>query len=95
MPKGYCIVRVDVHSPEAYALYAKEATEAIKKHGGRPLVRGGAYETMEGQARARNVVLEFDTVEAARAFYLSEDYQRAKKKREYAAAVDYIIVEGV
>jgi uncharacterized protein (DUF1330 family) len=95
MPKGYCIVRVDVHSPEAYALYAKEATEAIKKHGGRPLVRGGAYETMEGQARARNVVLEFDTVEAARAFYLSEDYQRAKKKREYAATVDYIIVEGV
>ena len=95
MPKGYCIVRVDVHSPEAYALYAKEATEAIKKHGGRPLVRGGPYETMEGQARARNVVLEFDTVEAARAFYLSEDYQRAKKKREYAAAVDYIIVEGV
>ena len=95
MPKGYCIVRVDVHSPEAYALYAKESTEAIKKHGGKPLVRGGAYETMEGQARARNVVLEFDSVEAARAFYLSEDYQRAKKKREYAAAVDYIIIEGV
>ncbi len=95
MPKGYCIVRVDVHNPEAYALYAKEATEAIKKHGGRPLVRGGAYETMEGQARARNVVLEFDSVEAARAFYLSEDYQRAKKKREHAATVDYIIVEGV
>jgi uncharacterized protein (DUF1330 family) len=95
MPKGYCIVRVDVHSPEAYALYAKEATEAIRKHGGRPLVRGGSYEAMEGQARARNVVLEFDSVEAARAFYLSEDYQRAKKKREYAATVEYIIVEGV
>jgi uncharacterized protein (DUF1330 family) len=95
MPKGYCIVRVDVHNPEAYALYAKDATEAIKKHGGRPLARGGAYEIMEGQARARNVVIEFDTVDAARAFYLSEDYQRAKKKREYAATVDYIILEGV
>ena len=94
MPKGYCIVRVDIHNPEAYAAYAKDATEAIKKHGGRPLVRGGAYEAMEGQARARNVVLEFDSVDAARAFYLSEDYQHAKKKREHAATVDYIIVEG-
>lgn len=95
MPKGYCIVRVDVHSPEAYALYAKEATEAIKKHGGRALVRGGAFEAMEGPARARNVVIEFDSFDAARAFYMSEEYQRAKKKREYAATVEYVIVEGV
>ena len=95
MPKGYCIVRVDVHSPEAYAQYAKAATEAIKKYGGRPLVRGGAYEALEGQARARNVVLEFDSVEAARNFYFSDDYQAAKKLREYAATVEYVIVEGV
>jgi uncharacterized protein (DUF1330 family) len=95
MPKGYCIVRIDVHGPEAYALYAKEATEAVKKHGGRFLARGGSYEAMEGQARARNVVIEFDNFQAARAFYLSDDYQRAKKKREYAATVEYVIVEGV
>jgi uncharacterized protein (DUF1330 family) len=95
MPKGYCIVRVDVHSPEAYAQYARAATEAIKKHGGRPLVRGGAYEAVEGQARARNVVIEFDSVEAARNFYFSQDYQRAKAMREYTATVEYVIVEGV
>jgi uncharacterized protein (DUF1330 family) len=95
MPKGYCIVRVDVHSPEAYAQYARSATEAIKKYNGRPLARGGAYEAMEGQARARNVVLEFDSFDDAKAFYLSEDYQRAKKMREYAATVEYVIVEGV
>ena len=95
MPKGYCIVRIDIHSPEAYAEYARAAGEAIKKHGGRPLVRGGSYEALEGPARARNVVLEFDSVEAARNFYFSEDYQRAKKMREYAATVEYVLVEGV
>jgi uncharacterized protein (DUF1330 family) len=95
MPKGYCIVRVDVHSPETYAQYAKAATEAIRKYGGRPLVRGGAYEAVEGQARARNVVVEFDSVEAARNFYFSQDYQSAKKVREHAATVEYVIVEGV
>jgi uncharacterized protein (DUF1330 family) len=95
MPKGYCIVRADIHSPEAYAQYAKAATEAIAKHGGKPLARGGAYEAVEGQARARNVVLEFESVEAAKRFYFSEEYQRARNMREYAATVDYVIVEGI
>ncbi|HYC25539.1 MAG TPA: DUF1330 domain-containing protein [Roseiarcus sp.] len=95
MPKGYCIIRADIHNPEAYAQYAQAATEAIKKHGGRPLVRGGAYEAMEGQARARNVVLEFDSMEAARNFYHSQDYERAKAMRAYAATVEYVVVEGV
>jgi uncharacterized protein (DUF1330 family) len=95
MPKGYCIVRADIHSPEAYAQYAKAATVAIAKHGGRALARGGAYEAVEGQARVRNVVLEFDSVEAARRFYFSDDYQNARKMREYAATVEYVIVEGV
>jgi uncharacterized protein (DUF1330 family) len=95
MPKGYCIVRADIHSPEAYAQYAKAATEAIKKYGGRPLARGGAHEAMEGQARARNVVIGFDSVDAARQFYFSDEYQNARKMREYAATVEYVIVEGV
>ena len=42
MPKGYVIARVTVTNPEAYAEYAKGATEAIRQYGGRPLVRGGA-----------------------------------------------------
>ena len=63
MPKGYVIARVTVTNPEAYAEYAKGATEAIRQYGGRPLVRGGAYEALEGEARPRNVVIEFDSVE--------------------------------
>lgn len=53
MSKAYVIARVDITDPEAYALYAAAATEALKKSGGRPLVRGGRYEALEGQARAQ------------------------------------------
>jgi uncharacterized protein (DUF1330 family) len=95
MPKGYTIVRVDVTNPEAYANYAKLATEAIKQHGGRPLVRGGRFEAVEGVARARNVVVEFDSFDAARAFYFSQEYQQAKALREGAANVEFVLVEGV
>jgi uncharacterized protein (DUF1330 family) len=95
MPKGYVIGRIDVANPDAYALYAAAATRAIADHGGRPLARGGRYEALEGPARARNVVLEFDDFEAARRYYYSEQYQAAKALREGAASVELVLVEGV
>ncbi len=95
MPKGYVITRVDVTNPEAYALYAAAATQAIAAHGGRPLARGGRYEALEGTARARNVVLEFDSYDAARAYFYSADYQAARALREGAAEMEMVLVEGV
>jgi uncharacterized protein (DUF1330 family) len=95
MPKGYVIARVDVLDPEAYARYAAAATRAIAAHGGRPLARGGRYEALEGRARARNVVLEFDSYDAARAYYTSAEYQAAKALREGAAEAELVLVEGV
>ena len=76
MPKGYVISRVDITNPEAYARYAAAATKAIADHGGKPLARGGRSEALEGQARARNVVLEFDSFEAARRYFHSSNIRR-------------------
>jgi uncharacterized protein (DUF1330 family) len=95
MPKGYVIARVDITNPDAYALYAADASEAIRKHGGKALVRGGRHEALEGQARARNVVLEFESFDAARAYYFSAEYQAAKAKRTGAAVTEFVLVEGV
>jgi uncharacterized protein (DUF1330 family) len=95
MPKGYVIARVDITNPEAYARYAAGATEAQKKYGARVLVRGGRHEALEGQARGRNVVLEFESVEAARTYYTSQEYQAAKAEREGAAQIEIVLVEGV
>ena len=78
MPKGYVIARVDMTNPEAYARYAAAAGKAIADHGGRPLARGGRSEALEGKARARNVVLEFESYDAARRYYYSEQYQAAQ-----------------
>ena len=94
MPKGYVISRVDILDPEAYARYAAAATKAIADHGGRPLARGGRYEALEGPARARNVILEFESFEAARAYYHSEQYQAARALRDGAAHMEMVLVEG-
>ena len=94
MPKGYVISRVDVTDAEAYRRYAEAATKAIAAHGGRALARGGRREALEGKARARNVVLEFDSYEKARAYFHSPEYQAARALRQGAAEMEMVLVEG-
>ena len=94
MAKGYVISRVDITNPEAYAKYAAAATQAIADHGGKPLARGGRHEALEGQARARNVILEFESYEAARIYFHSAQYQAARAMREGACEIEMVLVEG-
>ncbi len=60
-----------------------------------PLVRGGKTERLEGREPARIVVLPFESMAAARAFYDSPEYAKARAARENAAVMNMIIVEGV
>ena len=94
MPKGYWIVRVSVRDPADYPAYLAAARAAFEKFGARFLVRGGAYECMEGAARERNVVVEFNDMATAFACYRSDEYQRAMKIRQAHADTDFLIVEG-
>ncbi len=94
MPKGYVIARVTVTDTDAYAAYAQAAALAQERYGAKRLVRGGQYTVLEGEAKARNVVLEFDSYDQALAYYRSVEYQAAKLKREGAAQADIIAVEG-
>jgi len=94
MAKGYWIVRADVSNPGQYQKYVAANAEPLSRHGARFLVRGGHYECREGQARARNVIVEFPSLEAARACYDDPAYQHAKSFRDGASTFDLIIVEG-
>ena len=94
MPKGYWIVRAEVSDPEAYKRYVLANAEPLGRHGARFLVRGGEADLREGVAKARNVVVEFPSVEAARACYDDAAYQHAVSFRKGAADFDLIIIEG-
>jgi uncharacterized protein (DUF1330 family) len=59
------------------------------------IVRGGQFETMEGNARERNVVVEFRDRATAFACYQSPEYQAARAIRQKYADADFIIIEGV
>ncbi|HRD75720.1 MAG TPA: DUF1330 domain-containing protein, partial [Hyphomicrobiaceae bacterium] len=65
-----------------------------KRYGARILVRGGRTEIVEGEGCARNIVLEFESFEAARAYAHSPEYAAARKLREGAGILDMVLVEG-
>lgn len=94
MAKGYWIGRVDVHNEEGYKPYIAANASIWKAYNGRPIVRGGRFEAVEGTARARNVVIEFPDYETALACYRSPEYQANIKVREPHAIADLIVIEG-
>lgn len=94
MPKAYWIARVDVRDAERYPDYVKTARPAMERFGARFLARGGRVLPLEGNHRARNVVIEFASVEDALGCYESEEYQAAVKIRKAVSDGELIIVEG-
>ncbi|MEM1039348.1 MAG: DUF1330 domain-containing protein [Pseudomonadota bacterium] len=95
-PKGYWIGRVDVNDLDAYKAYVAANATVFEKFGATFLVRGGAFENPEGTSRSRNVVLEFESYEHARACYHSADYQAIipLRSEEGVSVGDVIIIEG-
>lgn len=92
---AYVICDVTVTDPERYQGYLALSGAATAAHGGRLLVRGGSPGVLEGDwSPTRVVVIEFDTVEQARAWYDSPEYREARGARAGAARFNGIVVEG-
>ncbi|WP_143889436.1 DUF1330 domain-containing protein [Tepidimonas alkaliphilus] len=95
MMSAYIIADVDVTDPQQYEEYKRWSSAAMQAHGAEVLVRGGAVTVLEGSWQpSRIVVLRFPSVEAARAFYDSPEYRRAREARAGAAVMRMIAVEG-
>lgn len=94
MAKGYWIGRVDVTNPDGYKAYVAANAEPFRKYGARFLVRAGKFEKMEGESRARHVVIEFKDYATALACYRSPEYQRAMALRKGHSVADIVVIEG-
>ena len=80
---------------EALDEYRRRNTDAVAAHGGRFVARGGEHEVLEGEWETlRLVVIEFPDVEAARAWWESEEYAPLKAMRRDASDTNIILVAG-
>ena len=95
MAKGYWIARVDVRDAERYKTYVALAKPAFERFGANFLARGGAFQKLEGEARRRNVVIEFPSLQTAIDCYNSPEYQAAAAVRHECADAEMVVVEGI
>jgi uncharacterized protein (DUF1330 family) len=96
MPSAYIIADVRVTNPAQYEEYKKFSTLAMQAQGAEVCVRGGAVQVLEGDWQPeRIVVLKFASVDAAKRYYDSPEYRRARQARDGAAVMRMILVEGV
>ena len=94
---AYVIVDVEVLDPEAYAEYTRAVPATLEPFGGRFLVRGGAVHTLEGAWRPqRAVLIEFPSVERAKAWHASPEYVAILPIRRKHARTNFLaVLEGV
>lgn len=93
---AYVIVEVETHDRELMARYREATTPTVAACGGRFIVRGGVCETLEGDwSPERIVILEFPSVQHAKAWWSSEEYQEPKAMRQRAGRTQMVLVAGV
>ncbi|RWX75151.1 DUF1330 domain-containing protein [Neorhizobium lilium] len=96
MAKAYWVATYrSVTDPDKLAAYAKLSGPAINAAGGRILARGLPSQVYELGLEQRTVLIEFDSVEQARAAHDSSAYQEALALLEGGAERDIRIIEGI
>lgn len=90
------IVDVRVTDPAKFEDYKKLVPATLTPYGGKFLVRGGRVETLEGGwDPKRIVVIEFPTLDRAKAWWGSEEYRAPKLMRLTSADTRMIAVESL
>jgi uncharacterized protein (DUF1330 family) len=93
---AYVVADVDVRDPARYQNYRAMVLPTLTAYGGRFLARGGQVETLEGTWKpGRFVIVEFPSVERAKAWWSSPEYAEAKGLRQATSIGSLIVAEGI
>lgn len=92
---AYVIVDIDITDPAGYEEYKKLAAPTVTAYGGRYIARGGKTEVLEGSWSPRRlVILEFESIEKAKQWLHSPEYNGPRKLRYKTARTNMIVIEG-
>jgi uncharacterized protein (DUF1330 family) len=93
---AYLVAKLVVTDPEAYEQYRSQVPATIAAYGGRYIVRGGAIDTLEGEAvTERVVILEFPDMAQLKAWYQSAAYRPLIEIRKRSTHSKLFAIEGV
>lgn len=92
---AYVVALVDVTDPEGYKEYVAGVPATVHAHGGRFLARAPGPALLEGgPAPGRAVILEFPSVEAARTWHGSKEYEPLLRIRQRCSRGTLLLLPG-
>lgn len=92
---AYIIFTEDITDPAAVQAYAGKAVPTVLASGGSPKIASGPAHVLEGEWHGQQtVMIEFESVEAAKAWYDSPEYQAVIGERHAAASSNVAIFDG-
>lgn len=92
---AYIIVEAIITKPQEFAAYAQAVPAVVAKYHGNYRILGGEVETLEGDWGTTRIVMhEWPSMEAARAFWHSDEYAAVKPLREGTGQFRVILVAG-
>jgi len=93
---AYVVAEIEILNPAGYKEYTTTVPATIAKYGGRFLVRGGTAEVLEGDwPERRRVIIEFPSLDAAKRWWNSPDYQKPKAMRRANSNGRLLLLDGV
>jgi uncharacterized protein (DUF1330 family) len=95
--KAYVIGSVQMRDDSWVKEYTAKTEAIVTRHGGRYLVRGATMERLEGSDPLPHVmvVIEFPSMEHARAWHADPEYAPLIKLRQAGCDIELILAEGM
>ncbi len=95
MSAYFIVDQIEVTDPETMKSYSAGVMETVRQYGGRPAVRGGAFEVCEGDWQPKRIiVLEFPDMDALKGWYDGPEYAGLKAMRLASSRSNAVMVEG-
>lgn len=93
---AYYVAEFDLQDPEGIKPYREQVDATFKPYSGRYVVRAGQMDRLEGNPPThRLIIIEFDSMEQARAWYNSPEYAKIRPFRQHSGHTNSYIVEGL
>ena len=93
---GYVITDVEITDADRYAEFLQKVTGTVESFGGKFVARGGAIDVVEGDWNPNRIaLLEFDSVERAKEWLSSPEYNELNELRTSSSNINMVVFEGV
>lgn len=94
--KYYCVAELVVADNSWVPSYVNNVTKLVEEHGGRYLARTSNTEKLEGERESPQIflIIEWESKEAAMAFYESDEYKPYLQNRLDGAKGELFLIPG-